>query len=296
MKTKLLSIIAIIAIIATAIIGCGGNDEPTNTTTETFTVTFHANGGTPEPQKQTIEKGKTASEPKGITKANNTLEGWYKENAFTTKWNFATDTVTANVDLWAKWILADTAFREFNDVVMFNDNGTDNKADIKDARTGTREKTLEELGIIKQLQDAIVAAFGAGNTPTKDRFRNVFDPETNKNSKVTITIENGVAYASYEIDDSSNIRFGLEYLSIVSDDDLKTAITAAVRSMNDKIAMLENKSAILHIVFAEHGEVTSMNEEIPHAELAEAQRKNKNLFFPSANSAPLREEFLIMFA
>jgi hypothetical protein len=99
MKTKLFSTMAFVAIITLALIGCGGND----TTAETFTVTFHANGGTPEPEKQTIEKGKTATEPQGVTKANNTLEGWYKETAFTTKWNFTTDTVTTNVDLYARW-------------------------------------------------------------------------------------------------------------------------------------------------------------------------------------------------
>jgi len=91
-----------IAIIAIVLIGCsdggGGNSSP-----ETFTVTYHANGGTPQPPNQTIEKGKTATEPSAMTKTNNDFDGWYKESGFTTKWNFATDTVTANIDLHAKW-------------------------------------------------------------------------------------------------------------------------------------------------------------------------------------------------
>jgi uncharacterized repeat protein (TIGR02543 family) len=98
--------ITLLAIIALAIIGCGGDDKPT---TETFTVTFHANGGTPEPPNQTIEKGKTVSEPTAMTKVNSDFEGWYKESGFTTKWNFANgngvaaDIVTTNIDLHAKW-------------------------------------------------------------------------------------------------------------------------------------------------------------------------------------------------
>ncbi|GBU27105.1 hypothetical protein R84B8_00628 [Treponema sp. R8-4-B8] len=99
MKTtiKHIGLIAM-AIITMALIACGSDD----TTPETFTVTFHANGGTPEPTQQTIEKGKTVTEPQ-VSKPNNTLDGWFKETAFTTQWNFATDTVTANIDLYAKW-------------------------------------------------------------------------------------------------------------------------------------------------------------------------------------------------
>ena len=34
---------------------------------------------------------------------NYTFDDWYKESSFTTKWNFATDTVTANTTLYARW-------------------------------------------------------------------------------------------------------------------------------------------------------------------------------------------------
>jgi len=90
-------IIALVAIITIGIIGCGGDDTP-----ETFNVTFIANGGTPEPQTQKINKGGKVSEP-SISKANNTLDGWYKESTFSTKWGFANDIVNANVTLHAQW-------------------------------------------------------------------------------------------------------------------------------------------------------------------------------------------------
>jgi uncharacterized repeat protein (TIGR02543 family) len=95
------AIIAIVGIIM-GFVACdnnSGNNEP-----ETFTVTFHANGGTPEPAQKTVEKDEKVSEPPAMTKTNNDFDGWYKESGFTTQWIFATNTVTANVDLYAKWI------------------------------------------------------------------------------------------------------------------------------------------------------------------------------------------------
>jgi len=100
MKKKNLWIIALVAIITIGIIGCDGRDT---TTPETVIVTFNANGGSPTPSNQPIEKGKIVNEPQAPTKENYTLDGWYKEEALTNKWNFASDTVSANITLWAKW-------------------------------------------------------------------------------------------------------------------------------------------------------------------------------------------------
>ncbi|GBU28022.1 hypothetical protein R84B8_01580 [Treponema sp. R8-4-B8] len=69
----------------------------------TYTVTFNANGGTPAPAKQTVNIGGKATEPASMTKSGNTFGGWYKEAAFTNKWNFATNTVSADITLYAQW-------------------------------------------------------------------------------------------------------------------------------------------------------------------------------------------------
>jgi uncharacterized repeat protein (TIGR02543 family) len=70
----------------------------------TFTVTFDADGGTPNPPQQSVTSGGTATEPTGVTKTGYTLDGWYNGTA-TTKWNFTTNTVTGNITLKAKWNL-----------------------------------------------------------------------------------------------------------------------------------------------------------------------------------------------
>jgi hypothetical protein len=88
-RNKHFWIIALVAIMAFVFIGCGGDES-----TETFTVTFDANGGTPAPQAKTVEKGGKVTEPQDITKDKNTLDGWYRESIFSNKWNFAADTVT----------------------------------------------------------------------------------------------------------------------------------------------------------------------------------------------------------
>jgi len=98
MKKKNLLIIALAAIITIGIICCGGDDTP-----KTFKVTFNANGGNPEPQPQKIEKGGKVTKPEAMTKADYSFDGWYEEISFSNLWDFANNTVFANIILHAKW-------------------------------------------------------------------------------------------------------------------------------------------------------------------------------------------------
>ena len=156
--------------------------------------------------------------------------------------------------------IAEPAVRDFNDKVMFADGGTDYMADIVDARTQAGSKTLEQTGTVTQFQDVIAAAFASVSNPVKNRFRNVFNPAANTKGKIQITIENGVEYASYEIDDSATIRFNIDYLSTVSDADLQAAIIVAVQEMNGQIAMLERSTTrgVIHMAKAAPFNIKSM--------------------------------------
>ncbi|GHT80025.1 hypothetical protein FACS189467_1010 [Bacteroidia bacterium] len=71
-------------------------------TVPTHTVTFDAQGGSTI-AAQTIAQGEKVTQPANPTKAGYTFGGWYKEASCTTAWNFASDVVTANVTLYAKW-------------------------------------------------------------------------------------------------------------------------------------------------------------------------------------------------
>ena len=67
-----------------------------------FTVTFNSQGGSAVPSQVVADGGKATS-PTDPTKDGYTFGGWYKEAAGTNAWTFATDTVTENTTLYAKW-------------------------------------------------------------------------------------------------------------------------------------------------------------------------------------------------
>ncbi|MDR2418435.1 MAG: leucine-rich repeat protein [Treponema sp.] len=75
--------------------------------TPVHTVTFYADGGLPEPGTQEAAHGATINEPPAMTHTYDgyAFTGWYTDTDRTTAWDFATDTVTGNLTLYAKWEL-----------------------------------------------------------------------------------------------------------------------------------------------------------------------------------------------
>ena len=75
----------------------------------TYTVTFNSNGGSTVVPVFVVHHGDTITAPTppttsegGITA--NRFRGWYKNNGtFAQAWDFATDTVTENITLYAEW-------------------------------------------------------------------------------------------------------------------------------------------------------------------------------------------------
>ena len=76
-----------------------GVDDFTDDTT--VRVTFNANGGTAV-EHQDVVTGQKCTEPGSILDGK-VLLGWYKDEALTQKFDFATDTVSADMTLYAKW-------------------------------------------------------------------------------------------------------------------------------------------------------------------------------------------------
>ena len=73
-------------------------------TINTYTVTFNSQGGSVV-SSQTVDHGGKATEPMAPTKTGHTFGGWYKESGCTNVWDFTTDTVTADVTLYAQWTI-----------------------------------------------------------------------------------------------------------------------------------------------------------------------------------------------
>ena len=77
----------------------GGGEE----TEDKFTVTFNVQGHGTAPASVEVEEGGKVTKPTDPSADGWTFGGWFKEAACTNAWDFANDTVTANVTLYAKW-------------------------------------------------------------------------------------------------------------------------------------------------------------------------------------------------
>jgi uncharacterized repeat protein (TIGR02543 family) len=74
-----------------------------------YRVLFDPQGGS-RVIAQLIKSGSNVSEPAAATKDGYELAGWYKDLALQNQWNFVTDTVSADMTLYAKWVTATVKF------------------------------------------------------------------------------------------------------------------------------------------------------------------------------------------
>jgi uncharacterized repeat protein (TIGR02543 family) len=68
-----------------------------------YTVAFDSRDGSAVGSIENVLSGAVIAQPANPTLAGCSFEGWYREAAYTNRWNFAADTVTANITLYAKW-------------------------------------------------------------------------------------------------------------------------------------------------------------------------------------------------
>ncbi|HEY5557797.1 InlB B-repeat-containing protein [Acetobacterium sp.] len=74
-----------------------------NLTEQQMQVAFSSQGGTAV-AALTVTESTLVTKPTNPTKSNYTFGGWYKESKFTNVWNFATDKVLTDTNLYAKWV------------------------------------------------------------------------------------------------------------------------------------------------------------------------------------------------
>lgn len=78
--------------------------SPVESTDSTYKVTFDVQGhGTAPAGYEGISAGALIDSPKAPTANGYRFEGWYRDAACTTPWNFETDTVQADLTLYARW-------------------------------------------------------------------------------------------------------------------------------------------------------------------------------------------------
>jgi len=101
-----------------------------------YTVTFQANGGTPYTSTITdVEHDSKINPPADPTYTGYTLGGWYNQN-LTIQWDFAVDTVTDNITLYAKWV-QNTAGITIDVEPIVNGDPTSLPNNITISRSGT---------------------------------------------------------------------------------------------------------------------------------------------------------------
>lgn len=83
------------------------------------TVTFDSQGGSAVGPATGVVSNTMINEPPAPTKAGFTFAGWYKDTHGTDAWNFATDVVTSDMKLYAKW----TANAQEQYTVAFDSQG-----------------------------------------------------------------------------------------------------------------------------------------------------------------------------
>ena len=132
------------------------------------------------------------------------------------------------------YVIAEPEERDFStsfDFLFTNGRTTD--VPIQDARIEAGSKTLEELGIVKQLEDAINGAFNtvAVNIPQQNRFRNVFGAE----GGVTIYIDNPTTPYKMKATNASTIYFHIDYL--------KSAPTDIQQNVFDVVTIMNTSNA-----------------------------------------------------
>lgn len=178
--------------------------EPQPQIIEIFTVTFNANGGTPEPQSQDVEDGGKVTEPPAMTKTNCSFDGWYREDAFSNKWDFAEDAVTADITLYAKWEPYPVN-QHSKETVKF-----DKDYDVFIEGTFT---DIEWPNIVTRVKNALAAAYETGAYGNGIRFSTVFG------DGVTIVVEeNPIGYPNFKIDGETFRKLYLNVNSIESAD------------------------------------------------------------------------------
>ncbi len=122
MKNNYLKNIVLLLLTAILSIGFMSCEQKKDISVEKFTVTFDANGGkvSNKPIHTTsVEKGNTVYPPYA-ERPEYSFEGWYKDKALKTKWNDS-DTVTADITLYAKWVLIDTGSLTKPVSIKYND-------------------------------------------------------------------------------------------------------------------------------------------------------------------------------
>ena len=183
-------IAALLAVIGFSMAGC---ENPTGGSSgKTFTVTFDSGNGSAVPS-QDVKSGEKVTEPQNVTRGGYTLDGWYLDSAFKNKWDFAADTVTADITLYAKWNQIAAGALELAGTVTISAEGNSFTINTELTATYTGNETVTYQW--NKDSAAVSGATSAKFTPTTEGSYTVtvsaagYNPKTS--AAVTVTTSGG---------------------------------------------------------------------------------------------------------
>jgi len=164
-----------------------------------YTVSFNSNGGSAV-ESQTVMEGEKITKPTDPTKEDSYFTGWYKDHELETLWSFSSDTVTADITLYAKW--SNIPFYEVSLTYEGTSISSGEEIDVggctKDSseeytftitNQGTNSLSIEDVSVsgtvfsISQQPLASVLATGSSST-----FKTIFSPVSTDSYTETLTI------------------------------------------------------------------------------------------------------------
>ncbi|WP_179281277.1 InlB B-repeat-containing protein [Paenibacillus sp. XY044] len=221
-------------------------------------VTFDSQGGSAVSSITNVDSGTIISAPPAPTRAGYTFAGWYKEAAGTNAWNFAADTVTSDMTLYAKW--TSNGSNGSNNSNNSNNSGTPS---IPSTTTPSKPAGLQVIvdGVVKD-------QIAAGST-TKENGKSV----------LTATIDpSKLADQLKQSADKSTVVIPVT----TSVDKVSVVLTGeAVKSMENKQAVLEVQTPsgtyklpagqiAIDDISSKLGEQVKLSDIIVHVEIAKS--------------------------
>ncbi|MDO4487899.1 MAG: InlB B-repeat-containing protein [Eubacteriales bacterium] len=111
-----------------------------------YTVTFNANGLGTAPSAKSVLYGEKVEEPVAPSVAGYIVTGWYREAECTSEWDFAADTITGAITLYAKWAPGtDTPYKVEHYKQNLKDDGYTIVSADTENKTGTTEQDTEAV-------------------------------------------------------------------------------------------------------------------------------------------------------
>ncbi len=165
----------------------------------TYTVQFNTNGGSAV-GSATVSEGGKLTEPQAPTKDGYTFHGWYKDAAFTNRWNFDADTVTGNTTLYAKWTEATKIYGISGTVYAYGGTTTASGVTVKlmkgdtqvASATSAADGTYRFTGIAPGVYNIVAEKEDTTQTTLvivtnhDETGKNVTLPQSKVNSKLTV--------------------------------------------------------------------------------------------------------------